>query len=110
MKLKNDAEKAFDKALSIILKARRNEVNISQEYLSIHSGVSRITIGKWERGEKTPISYDLYNVLKVLYKDPSEFWKNLHVECEKVLPGIMAAADKMKVMDYFNTPQKKKKK
>ena len=109
MKLKNDEEKAFDLELSKIIKARRDELNLTQEYLSFHSGVTRITIGKWEKGEKTPISFDLYNVLKVLYKDPSEFWAELYKNYEKTLSPIQKAADKKKYMAYLEQTQKGKK-
>ena len=109
MKLKNDEEKAFDLELSKIIKARRDELNLTQEYLSFHSGVTRITIGKWEKGEKTPISFDLYNVLKVLYKDPSEFWAELYKNYEKTLSPIQKASDKKKYMAYIEQMQKGKK-
>ena len=109
MRLKNDEEKAFDLELSKIIKARRDELNLTQEYLSFHSGVTRITIGKWEKGEKTPISFDLYNVLKVLYKDPSEFWAELFKNYEKTLSPIQKAADKKKFMAFLEQAQKNKK-
>ena len=108
MKLKNDEEKAFDLELSKIIKARRDELNLTQEYISLHSGVTRITIGKWERGEKTPISFDLYNVLKILYKDPSEFWATLHQQFEANASPIRKAADKKKYQTYVEQTRKKK--
>lgn len=108
MKLKNDEEKAFDLELSKIIKARRSELNLTQEYISLHSGVTRITIGKWERGEKTPISFDLYNVLKILYKDPSEFWATLHQQFEANVSPIRKAADKKKYQTYVEQTRKKK--
>ena len=101
MKLKSDEEKAFDLALSKILKARREKLKLSQEYVSCHSGVTRITIGKWEQGIKTPISFDLYNVLKILYKDPSEFWAELYKEYESSVAPIHAASEKEKLSKYF---------
>ena len=85
------------------------ELNLTQEYLSFHSGVTRITIGKWEKGEKTPISFDLYNVLKVLYKDPSEFWAELFKNYERTLSPIQKAADKKKFMAFLEQAQKNKK-
>ena len=107
MKLKSSEEKAFDGVLAGILKARRDELNVSQEFISSRSGVSRITIGKWERGAKTPISFDLYNVLRVLYKDPSEFWSAVHKQCiEKLLP-LEQAAEKEKFWNYIKQTRKK---
>ena len=109
MKLKNDEEKAFDLALAKILKARRDELNLTQEYLSFHPGVTRITIGKWERGEKTPITFDLYNVLKVLYKNPSEFWAALFQQFESSVSPIHKAAEKKKFQNYIEQTRKGKK-
>ena len=109
MKLKNDEEKAFDLELAKIIKARRDELNLTQEYISFHSGVTRITIGKWERGEKTPISFDLYNVLKVLYKDPAEFWAELHQKFEQTVSPIHKAAEKKKFLNYVEQARKNKK-
>ena len=109
MKLKNDEEKAFDLELAKILKARRNELNLTQEYISLHSGVTRITIGKWERGEKTPISFDLYNVLKILYKNPSEFWHALFQQYESNVSTIHKAADKKKLQNYIDQTRKGRK-
>ena len=109
MKLKSDEEKAFDQLLGKILKSRREELKLSQEFISCHSGVSRITIGKWESGEKTPISFDLYNVLKILYKSPSEFWNTMHQQCEAVLLPIHAAAEKSKYLNYIEQTRKRKR-
>lgn len=108
MKLKTDEERAFDSILAGILKARRDELKLSQEFVSSHSGVSRITIGKWERGEKTPISFDLYNVLRVLYKDPSEFWSTFHQQCSSSLASLEKAAEKEKFWNYMKQVRKKK--
>ncbi|MBR4917091.1 MAG: helix-turn-helix transcriptional regulator [Fibrobacter sp.] len=108
MKLKSDEEKAFDIALSKILKTRRDKLKLSQEFISFHSGVTRITIGKWERGVKTPISFDLYNVLKVLYKEPSEFWTEFYKEYEAIVAPIHEAAEKEKLLKYFEQSRKKR--
>ena len=109
MKRKTDEERAFDKALAQIILARRAQLDLSQLYISIKAGISRITIGKWERGLKTPVAYDLYNVLKVLYKNPSDFWNDFYNTFEKNVTSIRAAADKKKYLDYIKQTSKKKK-
>lgn len=109
MKRKTDEERAFDKALAQIILARRAQLNLSQLYISIKSGISRITIGKWERGLKTPVAFDLYNVLKVLYDDPSDFWRDLFKTYEKDALPIREAADKKKYLDYIKQTSKKRK-
>ena len=108
MKRKSDEEWAFDKTLAQIIQARRSKLKLSQLFISIRSGVSRITIGKWETGEKTPIAYDLYNVLKVLYKNPSEFWNDFYNTFEKSASPIREAADKKKYLDYIAQSRKNK--
>ena len=110
MKKKSEEEKLFDIELSKLLKAKRNEKKLSQEIISERSGVTRITIGKWERGEKTPQSFDLYNVLKVLYKNPDEFWEELAKNYELAVAPILAAADKGKYLTYIEQTRKRKKK
>lgn len=109
MKLKSNEEKVFDLILSGILRARRLELKYSQEFVSTYSRVSRITIGKWERGEKTPISFDLYNALRILYKDPSEFWAEVHKQCQEQLTSVEKAADKVKYLKYLEQTRKKKR-
>lgn len=101
MKRKTDEERAFDKTLAQIILVRRSKLNLSQDYIGKHSGVSRTTIGKWERGEKTPISFDFYNVLKLLYDKQSDFWNDFSSMFEKDAESIRKAADKEKYMNYI---------
>ncbi len=108
MKRKSDEERAFDETLAQIILARRSQLNLSQLFISIQSGVSRTTIGKWERGVKTPITFDLYNVLKILYDNPSDFWDDFHKSFEKNVSSIREAADKKKYIDYFEQTSKKR--
>ena len=108
MRKKSDEEKLFDKEISRLLKARRDEKKLTQEIVSERSGVTRITIGKWERGEKTPQSFDLYNVIKILYKNPAEFWESLASNYEKRVSPIQAAAEKDKYLKYVEQTRKKR--
>ncbi len=108
MKRKTDEERAFDKALAQIILARRAQLNLSQDYIGKNSGVSRTTIGKWERGEKTPIAFDLYNVLKLLYEQQSDFWNDFSSLYEKEAEPIRKAADKEKFLDYVKRTKKDK--
>ena len=55
MKLKSDEERVFDETLAQIIKARRDKLNLSQQYISDNASVSRTTLVKWEKGEKTPV-------------------------------------------------------
>ena len=110
MKRKTDEEKVFDEILASLVKARRKELNLSQEYVSTHSGVTRITIGKWERGIKTPITFDFYNVLRLLYKNPSDFWNDFTALYEKKASPIREAAEKSKYFRYIEQTQKAKRK
>ena len=61
MKRKSNEEKVFDEILATLVKARRQKLNLSQEVVSNNSGVTRITIGKWERGVKTPITFTTFS-------------------------------------------------
>ena len=108
MKRKTDEERAFDKTFAQIILVRRSQLNLSQEFISTNSGVSRTTIGKWERGEKTPIAFDLYNVLKILYDNPSDFWNDFTSLYEKEAEPIRKAADKEKFLDYVKRTKKDK--
>ena len=108
MRKKSDEEKLFDKEISRLLRAKRDEKKLTQEIVSERSGVTRITIGKWERGEKTPQSFDLYNVLKILYKNPAEFWESLASNYEKRVSPIQAAAEKNKYLKYVEQTRKKR--
>ena len=110
MKRKTDEEKVFDEILANLMKARRQKLNFSQEHVSNNSGVTRITIGKWERGEKTPITFDFYNVLKMLYPNPSEFWAEFSSIYEKRVSPIREAADKSKYLKYVEQTKKAKSK
>lgn len=108
MKLKSDEERVFDETLAQIIKARRDKLNLSQQYISDNASVSRTTLVKWEKGEKTPITFDLYNVLKILYKNPSEFWNDFSATYEKNALPIREAAEKKKFMNYFEQTRKKR--
>jgi len=108
MRKKTDEEKAFDQVISIVIKEQRAKLRMSQEFISSHSGVSRITISKWEKGEKTPISFDLYNVVNLLYPNPAEFWNIVHDRYEIVRRPIHHAAEKEKFLNYMRQTSKKK--
>lgn len=110
MKLKTEEERIFDETLAYIIKARRDKLDYSQQYISDNACVSRTTLGKWEKGEKTPITFDFYNVVKVLYKNPSEFWEEFSTAYEKKAAPIREAAEKMKYQSYIERTRNKKKK
>lgn len=74
MRKKCDLQEAFDKTLSLLLKRTRENRNLSQHTLSFKTGISRNTLVDWEKGIKTPNSYDLYNLIKELYSTQVEFW------------------------------------
>ncbi len=106
MKRKSDEEKVFDEILATLVKARRQKLNLSQEVVSNNSGVTRITIGKWERGVKTPITFDFYNVLRMLYPNPSEFWADFSDVYEKRVAPVREADEKKKYLKYIEQTRK----
>ena len=79
------------------------ETRIAQE-----AGISRITLGKWERGEKTPNSFDLYNVLKVLKWEPEDFWTELGKHFEPTAKPLRIAAERTKIKAYIEQTKKKR--
>lgn len=108
MKKKTDEEITFDLILSKIIKSKRAECKYSQEFVSSNSGVTRLTIGKWEKGAKTPQAFDLYNVLKVLSVTPWDFWKEFAAEYEANVQPIREAAEKRKYWKYIEQTKKRK--
>ena len=75
MRKKCDLQEAFDKTISLLLKKKRVNRNLSQHTLSYLTGISRNTLADWEKGVKTPNSFDLYNLVKELYDSQKEFWE-----------------------------------
>lgn len=75
MRKKCDLQEAFDKTISLLLKKKRVNRNLSQHTLSYLTGISRNTLVDWEKGVKTPNSFDLYNLVKELYDSQKEFWE-----------------------------------
>ena len=110
MKRKNEIEKAFDESVAYFLKKRREELKKTQEYVAEEAGISRVTLGKWEKGEKTPNSFDLYNVLKILHIEQSVFWEKFVERFESTATPMRAAAEKNKYRAYIEQTRKKNSK
>ena len=110
MKKKNEIERSFDESIAYLLKKHRENTGTSQDIVAQEAGISRITLGKWERGEKTPNSFDLYNVLKAIYSDPSLFWEEMAHHFESAAKPLRFAAEQNKIKAYIELTKKKRSK
>ena len=107
MKRKNEIEISFDESIAYLLKKAREKLGRSQDFIAQEAGISRVTLGKWERGEKTPKSFDLYNVLKVLKWDSYDFWEKLTHHFEQKTKTLRVAAEQNKIRAYIERTKKK---
>ena len=110
MKRKNEIEKTFDESIAYFLKKRREDLDKTQEFVAEEAGISRVTLGKWEKGEKTPNSFDLYNVLKILHVDQSQFWKSFVEHFESSATPLRIAAEKVKFRAYMERTKRRRPK
>ena len=101
MKRKNEIEISFDESIAYLLKKAREKLGRSQDFIAQEAGISRVTLGKLERGEKTPNYFDLYNVLKVLKWESSDFWKELSQHFETSPKPLRIAAEQTKIRAYI---------
>ena len=108
MKRKNEIERSFDESIAYLLKKAREKLGRSQDMVAQEAGISRITLGKWERGEKTPNSFDLYNVLKVLKWESRNFWEEMAHHFEPSAKPLRVAAEQNKIRAYIERTKKKK--
>ena len=108
MKRKNEIERSFDESIAYLLRKGREKLGHSQDLIAQEAGISRVTLGKWERGEKTPNSFDLYNVLKVLKWESCDFWKELTLHFETTAKPLRIAAEQNKIRAYIERTKKKK--
>jgi DNA-binding XRE family transcriptional regulator len=108
MKRKNEIEKTFDESIAYLLRKGREKLGHSQDLVAQEADISRITLGKWERGEKTPNSFDLYNVLKVLKWEPEDFWAELGKHFEPTAKPLRIAAERTKIKAYIEQTKKKR--
>ena len=106
MKRKNEIERTFDESIAYLLKKAREKQGRSQDIVAQEAGISRITLGKWERGEKTPNTFDLYNVLKVLHLNPCDFWEELSRHFEATARPLRIAAEQTKIRAYIERVRK----
>lgn len=107
MKKKCDLQEAFDNVISLEIKRTRENRKISQDVLCSKSGISRVTLIGWEKGVKTPNSFDLYNVVKELYDTPSEFWDNVSGKFEKEAAPKRFAMERAKYNEYIRAVKKR---
>ena len=107
MKRKNEIEISFDESIAYLLKKAREKLGRSQDFIAQEAGISRVTLGKWERGEKTPNSFDLYNVLKVLKWESHDFWDELTRHFEPTARPLRIAAEQNKLRAYIERTKKK---
>ena len=107
MKRKDEIEISFDESIAYLLKKAREKLGRSQDFIAQEAGISRVTLGKWERGEKTPNSFDLYNVLKVLKWDSHDFWEKLAHHFEPTAKTLRVAAEQNKIKAYIERTKKK---
>ena len=108
MKKKNKIERSFDESIAYLLKKAREELGRSQDLVAQEAGISRITLGQWERGEKTPNSFDLYNVLKVLKCESCDFWEEMSHHFEHTVKPLLIAAEQSKIRAYIERTKKKR--
>lgn len=108
MKRKNEIERSFDESIAYLLRKGREKLGHSQDLVAQEAGISRVTLGKWERGEKTPNSFDLYNVLKVLKWEPEDFWAELGMHFEPTAKPLRIAAERTKIKAYIEQTKKKR--
>ena len=107
MKRKDEIEISFDESIAYLLKKAREKLGRSQDFIAQEAGISRVTLGKWERGEKTPNSFDLYNVLKVLKWESRDFWEELTLHFETTANPLRIAAEQNKIRAYIERTKKK---
>ena len=109
MKRKNEIERSFDESIAYLLKKARESLGRSQDFIAQEAGISRVTLGKWERGEKTPNSFDLYNVLKVLKWESRDFWEEMSRHFEPTAKPLRIAAEQNKIRAYIERTKKNKR-
>jgi transcriptional regulator with XRE-family HTH domain len=78
-------EVVFKEKLGTLLKKARTSVNLSQEQVAAHFGVSQDTISKYERGKANISPYKLLEFSR-LYEKPVTFFFMTNVSEIKVAP------------------------
>ena len=99
----------FRKALGKILQDRRTELHKTQDEVSYLGEVSKVALGQWEHGHKTPDLEKLIPVINVLYPDPSVFWKQFHQQYDQEVRPILQVADREKIGYHASSKKKKRK-
>lgn len=67
----------LSEAIAIVLKERRNKINLSQEELGFKSGLDRTYISLIERGLRQPTLNTIFNICKSIKIEPHEFVKDI---------------------------------
>lgn len=67
-------ERDYAVRLGALIQRERLAQDVSQEMLAEAAGVSVTTVGRWERGDNAPRSYQLARIVGRLGSDPRDFF------------------------------------
>lgn len=98
----------FTEILGTLFKERRALISMTQQKLSEKIDVSRVTIGKWEKGKTRPDIYEFYNAMLEIDPSFSFFWQELKKRFETNVEPQKKAAEKEKYRKYIEQTKQKR--